>query len=329
MLNKISRQVDEVKQYIQNSGSLLLSNLKANFGSLTDGASSALDSASEIKAEALEWIRRKWDGHTVPVGTVASQDDIDRLARHIAPVVWLLGKTGAGKTSIIAALTGASHADVGNGFQPCTLKTQLYDLPERTPLVRFLDTRGLEEPRYDPAEDIKFCQEQAHLIIVVIKAADALQNGVISTLQNIRKAQPDWPVIVVQTGLHNLYPKGADHPAGYAFDAEGLPLPAASVPRQLVTLLKYQRTMFNGLKGSKPHFIPVDFTPEDEGFNNTEYGKQALVDAILVAAPESIKRIMRTRIKQEKTGVSDEEVRAAYSTLLASALATANRGDRS
>ena len=33
-----------------------------------------------------------------------------------APVIWLLGKTQAGKTAIIAALTGDSRAEIGRGY---------------------------------------------------------------------------------------------------------------------------------------------------------------------------------------------------------------------
>ena len=39
-------------------------------------------------------------------------------AQAAALVVWLLGKTGAGKTAIIAALTGDPRAEVGLGFEP-------------------------------------------------------------------------------------------------------------------------------------------------------------------------------------------------------------------
>lgn len=325
LLNKISSQVGEIGHYIKHGGSELLGGLLAAFDSITGNASSVLDSASETHAEAMEWIKRKWDGSKDAESGNASQEDVARLARAIAPVVWLLGKTGAGKSSIISALTGASQAEIGSGFKPCTLRTQRFDLPAATPIVRFLDTRGLEEPGYDPADDIKFCQAQAHLIIVAIKAADPSQEGVVATLQKIRKAQPEWPVIVVQTGLHNLYLRGLDHPSEYAFDSGGLPFAGAGVPRQLATLLSHQRNLFKDLKGPKPYFIPVDFTPADEGFTQTEYGKQALIAAILVAAPDSIKRVMRTRINQEKTGATDEEVRGAYIQLLSAALASTKK----
>ena len=57
------------------------------------------------------------------------------------PVLWLLGKTGAGKSSLIRALTG--EAEVGEGFAPCTRTAMAYDYPPERPVMRFLDTRGV------------------------------------------------------------------------------------------------------------------------------------------------------------------------------------------
>jgi hypothetical protein len=39
-------------------------------------------------------------------GSVADLEDARKRAQAIAPIVWLLGKTGADKTAIVAALTG-------------------------------------------------------------------------------------------------------------------------------------------------------------------------------------------------------------------------------
>ncbi|MCK9469976.1 MAG: GTPase domain-containing protein, partial [Porticoccaceae bacterium] len=97
------------------------------------------------------------------------QQRLAAIARESAPVIWLLGKSGAGKTSVIAALTGAGHDQIGNGYQPCTRTSQLYDFPAETPLIRFLDTRGLDEASYDPSEDLAWHQSQAQLIMVVMR----------------------------------------------------------------------------------------------------------------------------------------------------------------
>src|ERR1700692_4590110 len=100
-------------------------------------------------------------------GAGAVTEDARKRAQSIAPVVWLLGKTGAGKTAIVAALTGDPRAEGGGGFEPCTQTAAFYDAPPEVPLLRFLDTRGLGEADYDPARDIAWCEGQSHLLLVV------------------------------------------------------------------------------------------------------------------------------------------------------------------
>lgn len=95
------------------------------------------------------------------------------------PVLWLFGKTQSGKTSVVKFLTGASAAEIGNGFRACTRYSRHYDFPTpEAPLLSFLDTRGLDEPGYDPAEDIARFDETAHLVVVTVKALDHAQENV-------------------------------------------------------------------------------------------------------------------------------------------------------
>src|SRR5512137_2976282 len=79
----------------------------------------------------------------------------DRILRRApVPVIWLFGKTGSGKTSLVKYLTGAERAEIGCGYKPQTQRSEHFDFPSAdSPLVRFIDTRGLGESRYDPAED--------------------------------------------------------------------------------------------------------------------------------------------------------------------------------
>ena len=81
---------------------------------------------------------------------------LDRVRSELPqPVFWLLGKSQSGKTSIVRALTGSDRAEIGNGFRPCTRRAELFAFPsESKAFVRFLDTRGLGEVAYDPAEDL-------------------------------------------------------------------------------------------------------------------------------------------------------------------------------
>lgn len=120
------------------------------------------------------------------------------------PTLWLLGKTGAGKSSLIQFLTQGSDSsplEIGNGFMPCTKTAQAYDFPQDMPLFRFLDTRGLGEADYDPTEDIAACQGQSHALIVLAKADEMDQSPVIAALKKIKKSKQIKQVFVVHTGL--------------------------------------------------------------------------------------------------------------------------------
>src|SRR5882724_5123975 len=89
-------------------------------------------------------------------------DRLNDLTRKTpTPVLWLIGKTQSGKTSIIKYLTGAEEAEIGQGFASCTRFSREYAFPTKDiPLLKFLDTRGLEEPGYDAGEDLAVFNEQ-------------------------------------------------------------------------------------------------------------------------------------------------------------------------
>src|SRR2546422_10819991 len=94
------------------------------------------------------------------------------------PVFWLFGKTQSGKTSIIKYLTGAEDAEIGQGFKPCTRFSRMYQFPTaEAPLLTFLDTRGVDEPGYDPQEDLARFDHLAHVVVITVKVMDhALEN---------------------------------------------------------------------------------------------------------------------------------------------------------
>ena len=129
-------------------------------------------------------------------------------AKTPAPVFWLLGKTQSGKTSIIRYLTGADEAVIGSGFRPCTRTSRQYLFPNpEAPLMSFLDTRGVDEPGYDPAEDIAAFDPKAHVVIVTVKVTDFAQGNVRAALEPIRRASPSRPVILCITCLHEAIPR--------------------------------------------------------------------------------------------------------------------------
>lgn len=203
--------------------------------------------------------------------------DLQALAgetRTRAPVLWLLGKVQSGKTSIIHAITRHPEAEIGVGFKPCTRHARQFEFPPELPLVRFIDTRGLGELEYRPEEELVELEQQADALLVVVRALDPQQEAVFEHLWRIRRNHPDWPVILVQTRLHDAYPDGRDHP-----DYETL-LTDPDL-HDLQRALRTQATRLDDLPGNGPvHTVPVDLTRPEDQFSNPDYGLDALLDAL-------------------------------------------------
>jgi uncharacterized protein (DUF697 family) len=226
---------------------------------------------------------------TASADHVASEE-IAARALEFAPVVWLLGKVQSGKTSLIRVLTGCSAAEIGDGFRACTKTSRIFDFPQEAPLVRFLDTRGLGEAGYDPSQDIAFSEVQSHLVVVTMRALDAQQEQIVDVVRQIRRRHPAWPIVVVQTALHEGYPPGTRHAEPYAYATDSpAALAAAGVNSDLLRSLMRQRTLFNDIPGNGAIvFVPVDFTLPEDGWVPADYGREALIAALQAVAPTAV-----------------------------------------
>lgn len=236
-----------------------------------------------------------------PAKDPASQEHVAAQARVVAPVIWLLGKVQSGKSSIVRALTGSTKAEIGSGFRACTLSADVYELPPEAPVIRFLDTRGLGEASYDPADDLAISQASSHCTIAVMRTMDPQQDSVIDTLASIRRRDPHWPVVVAQTHLHEGYAAGDNHPELYPYDADGGPQEtlSSSVPDDLRRSLAYQRERFRSLPGDGAiAFVPVDFTQQGDGFEPTLFGLDALQEQLTRIGPAALKAALSDAAKE-------------------------------
>ncbi len=120
------------------------------------------------------------------------------------PTLWLLGKTGAGKSSLIQALIKDSAIEVGNGFSPCTKTAESYEYPLEKPILRFLDTRGLSEAGYDPTDDIEVCQKGSNALVIMMKADDVEQSDVVDALKKIKKIGGIDHLLVIHTNILSI-----------------------------------------------------------------------------------------------------------------------------
>jgi uncharacterized protein (DUF697 family)/predicted GTPase len=253
----------------------------------------------------------------------ALRDRLEQLREKLpVPVFWLFGKTQSGKTTLIKYLTGADDAEIGRGFRPCTRFSREYPFPtEEAPLLRFLDTRGLDEPGYDPAEDLARFNEQAHVLLVTVKALDHAQENVLKNLRTIRKAQPNRPVVLVLTCLHEAYPQ-QQHPLPYPFSNNGALLPTdRPVSEDLLRSLEEQRRRFEGLVD---RVVAVDLTPPEEGFAEPNYGGERLRQTLIEMLPGALRQTLLS-LDEAMRDLQDLYARHAlphilgYSSLAASA----------
>src|SRR5262249_47016991 len=205
------------------------------------------------------WVRRRFSrAHREE----QLQEHLRRLHERLpVPVFWLLGRTQSGKTSLIKYLTGADQAEIGRGFEPCTRFSRRYQFPTaEAPLLSFLDTRGLDEPGYDPAEDLARFGDEAHVVVVTVKVLDRPRENLLTHLRTTRRARPGRPVALVLTCLHEAYPQ-QQPPLPYPFGDGAAPRPdSPALPPDLLRSIEEQKQTFAGLAD---RVVAVDLTPPE------------------------------------------------------------------
>jgi uncharacterized protein (DUF697 family) len=235
------------------------------------------------------------------------QRRLEELRRQTpVPVFWLYGKTQSGKTSLIKYLTGAEEAEIGHGFRPTTRHSRLYQFPTTdAPLVTFIDTRGVDEPGYDPKEDLASFDSVAHVVIITAKVMDHALERLLDHFRPIRASKPCRPVVLCLTTLHEAYPQ-QQHPQpheainwwsgtggnGSVHRANTTPPQTlAPPPEPLRASLEEQRRRFDGLYD---YFVPLDLTRPEEGFQDPGYGGPYLKEVLLAALPTAHRQTLLT-----------------------------------
>ncbi len=266
----------------------------------------------------------------------SAQPDPQQTERQVAqllektpvPTLWLLGKTGSGKSSIVRYLTGAEAATIGEGFRPETKTSRRFDFPDsQDPLLTFLDTRGLGEATYDPQNDIAQFTQTTQLMLVTVRATDHALEGVLEPLRKIRKANPERPILLVVTCLHQA-PESADISSGpdpfvkpdgkaNANPQETTSGPAARVPAPLQKLIDAKREQMQGLFDD---LIPIDLTQPEDGFADPNFGGGRLKAAILEYLPHAYRQALLV-LDDNTRGKTERQKRSQWQILASSALA--------
>ncbi len=195
----------------------------------------------------------------------AHQDISSAINQHnqFLPTLWLLGKTGAGKSSVVQKLTQQTSVEVGNGFSPCTRTAHHYDFPAINPVMRFLDTRGLAEAEYDPSDDLKEAQHTSHAVLVIMRVDDTDQTSLLHAINSIHAVSPATPFLAVHTALHEIN-KQQD-------------LDRTIATNQYNLEVALQRTIPS---------VSIDFTQPEDGIYPDDRGLGNLKEAIVSLMPE-------------------------------------------
>ena len=157
----------------------------------------------KIVSEGNSWLRsngmrqywnRIWDA--IESGEAGSEADSETEAAEL-PTVWLVGKSGAGKSSIIRLITGADDIEIGSGLEPCTRNTELFRFPAEKPVLQFMDTRGIGVEGYEPTEDLASHARQSSAVMVVARIDDPALEELCSVVRSIRRSRPQLPIMLV------------------------------------------------------------------------------------------------------------------------------------
>ena len=196
----------------------------------------------------------------------------------------LIGKPQAGKSSIVRGLTGVSAEIVGQGFRPHTQNTERYAYPsEDLPLLIFTDTVGLGDIDRNTQDIVKELEtelkqktKRARILILTIKINDFATDTLQQVARQLRLDYPEIPCLLVVTCLHEIYPSSAgDHP---------------TYPPSYETIDRAYKTIKQDFETLCDRSVLIDFTLEEDGYNPTFYGLEALTEALAELLPEAESR---------------------------------------
>ncbi|MGL5793455.1 MAG: GTPase family protein [Waterburya sp.] len=196
----------------------------------------------------------------------------------------LIGKPQAGKSSIVRGLTGVSAEIVGQGFRPHTQNTERYAYPsEELPLLIFTDTVGLGDINQNTQslineleQELEKASQRARILILTVKINDFATDTLRQIAQKIRQNHPGSPCLLVVTCLHEVYSATVTVHPEYPPNFE-------TVNRAFEAIQKDFKKIYN-------RAILIDFTLEEDSYEPTFYGLEALAATIAELLPEAESR---------------------------------------
>lgn len=207
------------------------------------------------------------------VRELGSNRDTDALP----PTLWLLGKTGAGKSSLVTRAAGEGAAEIGDGIAPCTRGISVIELPYKEPVLRLMDTRGLGEVGYDATLDIATCSESCDAVLIVARLDDPVQAVVAEALKVVQRQRPQPPVMLALT-------------ASDLVDLSRQPASCAAILSAL------------GLSESKTPIVSLSLTP-DSGWEDS--GMSSLLGELAKLLPELSSSLVQRNAREVERAAFD------------------------
>ena len=120
-------------------------------------------------------------------------------AEPLLPAIWLVGKAGSGKSSIIKAMTGDGDIAIGNGYEPCTSETCEIRFPQDDPVLRFMDTKGVCGAHCEVISQFNSSAVSSGVIFAVARLDDPAQGELCEAIHALCNGQPRHTVIVAHS----------------------------------------------------------------------------------------------------------------------------------
>jgi GTP-binding protein EngB required for normal cell division len=194
---------------------------------------------------------------------------------------FLLGKTQAGKSSIIRGMTGVSADIIGSGFRPHTRYIERYSYPNNElPLLIFTDTVGLGDVDQQTSEIIAEVVEAleenitaARIFILTVKINDFATDSLKQAAQALKKQYPNIPFLLAVTCLHECYPASLNnHPTSLADFPE---------------IERAYQAILSNFQGLYDKSVLIDFTLEEDGYDPLFYGLEYLRNSLTELLPQA------------------------------------------
>ncbi|MEI8210369.1 MAG: hypothetical protein WCG16_14255 [Methylococcales bacterium] len=133
-----------------------------------------------------------------------------------------------------------------------------------------------------------------------------------------RLAKSSYQILAYISGNKGEIPESNQHIEPYPY--QKIPFPA-TIPHPLAQALLHQRDWFKDLP---VHFVPIDFTLPEDGFDSVNYGLDVLWDVIETALPKSVIGLLRD--SEQHSELLDFHAKEAHSHILGYALLNMGAG---